>query len=111
MPSVDFDLYLITDRRQVPPGRSLVMCHDVDAFAGVLPGTHGQSVIGRVLGERLLAGLRAAARIVCGSYATREALVKSGVRLTKANVFPSGTAADLYYNLGHAFTGTKIRAE
>src|SRR4029453_15359259 len=60
-------------------GRSLVMCHDIDAFAGVLPGTKAESAMGRVLARRLLNGLIAARKIVCGSFATRDALVASGV--------------------------------
>jgi glycosyltransferase involved in cell wall biosynthesis len=81
----DFDLFHIVDHSYahlvtvLPPERSLVMCHDVDAFAGVLPGTEGQSMMGRLLGERLLAGLVAARKIVCGSQATRNALLASGI--------------------------------
>ena len=81
----DFDLFHIVDHSyahlvtELPPGRSLVMCHDVDAFAGVLPGTRAESAIGRVLARRLLNGLIAARRIVCGSQATRNALVSSGI--------------------------------
>ena len=81
----DFDLFHIVDHSyahlvtSLPPGRSLVMCHDVDAFAGVLPGTKAESTIGRVLATRLLEGLLAARKIVCGSFATRNALVASGI--------------------------------
>jgi glycosyltransferase involved in cell wall biosynthesis len=81
----DFDLFHIVDHSyahlvtSLPPGRSLVMCHDVDAFAGVLPGTKAESTIGRVLATRLLDGLLAARKIVCGSLATRNALVASGI--------------------------------
>jgi glycosyltransferase involved in cell wall biosynthesis len=81
----DFDLFHIVDHSyahlvtSLPPGRSLVMCHDVDAFAGVLPGTKAESTIGRVLATRLLEGLLAARKIVCGSLATRNALVASGI--------------------------------
>ncbi|HEU4686731.1 MAG TPA: glycosyltransferase, partial [Vicinamibacterales bacterium] len=81
----DFDLFHIVDHSYahlvtvLPPERSLVMCHDVDAFAGALPGTEGQSMVGRLLGERLLAGLLAARKIVCGSQATRSALIASGI--------------------------------
>lgn len=80
-----FDLFHVVDHSYahlvtaLPPQRSLVMCHDIDAFAGVLPGTDGQSAVGRLLGERLLAGLLLAKKIVCGSYATRDALLASGV--------------------------------
>jgi glycosyltransferase involved in cell wall biosynthesis len=81
----DFDLFHIVDHSYahlvtvLPADRSIVTCHDVDAFAGVLPGTEGQSVVGRLLGERLLAGLVTAGKIVCGSHATRNALVASRV--------------------------------
>jgi len=81
----DFDLFHIVDHSYahlvtvLPPERSLVMCHDVDAFAGILPGTEGQSMVGRFLGDRLLAGLVTARKIVCGSQATRDALRASGV--------------------------------
>jgi glycosyltransferase involved in cell wall biosynthesis len=80
-----FDLFHIVDHSYahlvtvLPPDRSLVMCHDIDAFAGVLPGAEGQSMVGRILGEQLLAGLVAARKIVCGSHATRDALLASGV--------------------------------
>ena len=81
----DFDLFHIVDHSyahlvsELPAGRSLVMCHDIDAFAGVLPGTKAESAMGRVLARRLLNGLIASRKIVCGSYATRNALVASGV--------------------------------
>jgi glycosyltransferase involved in cell wall biosynthesis len=81
----DFDLFHIVDHSyahlvtMLPPGRSLVMCHDVDAFAGVLPGTKSHSAVGRVLAKRLLNGLIAARKIICGSYATRDALISSGI--------------------------------
>jgi glycosyltransferase involved in cell wall biosynthesis len=81
----EFDLFHIVDHSyahlvtELPPGRSLVMCHDIDAFAGVLPGTRAESAVGRVLAKRLLNGLIAARKIVCGSYATRNALISSGI--------------------------------
>ncbi|HET9362719.1 MAG TPA: glycosyltransferase, partial [Vicinamibacterales bacterium] len=91
------DLFHIVDHSYahlvtvLPPDRSLVMCHDVDAFAGVLPGTGGQSMVGRILGEQLLAGLVSARKIVCGSRATRDALVASGlVEPSRLAVVPYG---------------------
>jgi glycosyltransferase involved in cell wall biosynthesis len=81
-PQVDrFDLFHIVDHSYghlastLPAGRSIVTCHDIDAFAGVLPGVLPPSGISRVMGRRLLAGLRAAARGVCVSQATRDALL------------------------------------
>lgn len=76
-----FDLFHIVDHSYahlastLPPGRSIVTCHDIDAFAGVLPGVTPPSGVSRVMGRRLLAGMRAAARVVCGSHATRDALL------------------------------------
>jgi glycosyltransferase involved in cell wall biosynthesis len=81
----DFDLFHIVDHSyahlvtNLPPGQSLVMCHDVDAFDGVLPGTTSQSAVGRMLGKRLLEGLVGARKVVCGSFATRDALASYGV--------------------------------
>ena len=81
----DFDLFHIVDHSYahlvttLPQGRSLVMCHDVDAFEGVLPGTRSRSIVGRLLARQLLEGLIAARKIVCGSVATRNELVASGV--------------------------------
>lgn len=96
----DFDLFHIVDHSYahlvtvLPPERSLVMCHDIDAFAGVLPGTEGQSAVGRLLGERLLQGLLAARKIVCGSHATRDALLESGVvNAARVAVVPYGLHA------------------
>jgi glycosyltransferase involved in cell wall biosynthesis len=80
-----FDLFHIVDHSYahlaatLPAGRSIVMCHDVDAFAGVLPGAARPSVVSQAMGRRLLTGLRAAARVVCGSVATRDALVAHGL--------------------------------
>lgn len=95
--TADFDLFHIVDHSyahlvsELPPGRSLVMCHDIDAFAGVLPGTKAESAMGRVLARRLLNGLIAARKIVCGSYATRNALVASGVvPASQISVVPYG---------------------
>ena len=80
-----FDLFHIVDHSYahlastLPAGRSIVTCHDVDAFAGVLPGVAPPSTVSRAMGRRLLAGLRAAARVVCGSGATRDALLAHGL--------------------------------
>ena len=97
MQADDFDLFHIVDHSYahlvtvLPPDRSLVMCHDVDAFAGVLPGTEGQSIVGKLLGERLLAGLVLARKIVCGSHATRDALLASQIlEPSRVTVVPYG---------------------
>jgi len=93
----DFDLFHVIDHSyahlvtSLPPGRTVVSCHDLDAFQGVLPDSHGGSVIGRALGRRLLQGLVAATKITCGSKATRDELVSYGiVPASRITVVPNG---------------------
>jgi glycosyltransferase involved in cell wall biosynthesis len=93
----DFDVFHIVDHSyahlalNLPVGRAIVTCHDLDAFRGVLPGHDGGSVTDRVIGGRLLQGLRAAARIVCVSEATRAHLLSFGaVRADRVTVVPNG---------------------
>jgi glycosyltransferase involved in cell wall biosynthesis len=80
-----FDLFHIVDHsyahlvRSLPPGRSVVSCHDLDAFAAVLPGAVDSSLAARAMSRRLVDGLRHAARVVCGSVVTRDALVAHGL--------------------------------
>jgi glycosyltransferase involved in cell wall biosynthesis len=93
----DFDLFHIIDHSyahlvtSLPPGRTLVTCHDLDAFQGVLPGSDGGSVVARALGRRLLQGLIAATKIVCVSEATRDELLSYGIVPTaRITVVPNG---------------------
>lgn len=93
----DFDLFHIIDHSYahlvtgLPPGRTLVTCHDLDAFQGVLPGSRGGSVVGRALGRRLVQGLMAATKIVCDSEATRHELMSHGiVPAARIRVVPNG---------------------
>jgi glycosyltransferase involved in cell wall biosynthesis len=80
-----FDLFHIIDHSYahlalaLPVGRSIVSCHDIDAFAGVLAGSKRPSLVTRAMGRRLLDGLQAAACVVCGSEATRQALLANGL--------------------------------
>jgi len=79
-----FDLFHIVDHSyahlvtRLPAGRSVVTCHDLEAFRGVLPGFQGGSIVARALGRRLLDGMKAARKILCGSAATRNELVSKG---------------------------------
>ena len=81
----DYDLFHIVDHsyahlaRLLPPGRTVISCHDVDAFRGVLPGTPGGSFVERTLGRRLLKGMLSAQRILCCTEATRAQLLASGL--------------------------------
>jgi glycosyltransferase involved in cell wall biosynthesis len=83
--TADFDLFHIVDHSyahlavELPAERTLVMCHDLDAFEAALSGAGPRSPLARMMAARLLAGIRRAARVVCGSRATRDALVEAGV--------------------------------
>ncbi len=91
----EFALFHIVDHSYahlasgLPSGRSIVSCHDVDAFEAVVPGARQPSAVSRAMGRRLLDGLRAAARVVCGTEATRQALVGHGlVPAARVSVVP-----------------------
>ena len=83
--TADFDLFHIVDHSyahltaELPAHRTVVMCHDLDAFEAALPGASRRSPLARAMARRLIAGVRRAARVVCGSRATRDALVEAGV--------------------------------
>ncbi|HEX5632266.1 MAG TPA: glycosyltransferase, partial [Gemmatimonadales bacterium] len=83
--TAEFDLFHIVDHSyahlaaDLPAHRTLVMCHDLDAFEAALPGAARRPPLARAMAQRLLDGLRRAARVVCGSRATRDALVETGV--------------------------------
>ena len=93
----EFDVFHIVDHsyanlvKVLPANRTVVTCHDLDAFQGVLPGSHGGTVVSRALAHRLLEGLCAAARIVCVSQAGRDELVSHDiVPASKVTVIPNG---------------------
>jgi glycosyltransferase involved in cell wall biosynthesis len=83
--TADYDLFHIVDHSyahlafELPPERTLVMCHDLDAFEAALPGAGLRSPLARAMAARLLAGIRRAARVVCGSRATCDALIEAKV--------------------------------
>jgi glycosyltransferase involved in cell wall biosynthesis len=93
----DFDLFHIIDHSyahlatRVPRERCLITCHDLDAFQGVLPNLGSGSIVSRALGKRLLEGLRAARKIVCGSAATLDELLSYGVvPRDRVTIVPNG---------------------
>jgi glycosyltransferase involved in cell wall biosynthesis len=78
-----FDVYHVVDHtyanlvHQLPSGRAVVTCHDVDAFRSVLePEAERRSLPYRWMSRRILDGLRRAAHVMCDSDATRDALVR-----------------------------------
>ena len=78
-----FDVYHIVDHTYahlvhgLPASRTIVTCHDVDAFRSILqPDEERRSVPFRWMARRILNGLRKAAHVPCDSEATRNALVE-----------------------------------
>lgn len=93
----DFDLFHIIDHSyahlavRLPAGRSIVTCHDLDAFRGAVPGHTGGSLAERALGRKLLEGMRAAAKVLCVTDATRRALISStDLPADRVAVVPNG---------------------
>lgn len=94
----DYDVLHIVDHsyaqlvQVLPAERTVVTCHDIDAFRQLLPlGRHERGGLPLWLARRVLAGLRAAARVACDSTATRDDLVSHGlVAPERLVVIPNG---------------------
>ena len=76
-----FDLFHVVDHsyahllRVLPPERTVVTCHDLDAFRSVLdPGEEPRPAWFRQTMKLVLSGMRKAAFVVCDSEAIRAAL-------------------------------------
>jgi glycosyltransferase involved in cell wall biosynthesis len=77
-----FDVFHVIDHsyahlvHALPAERTMVTCHDVDAFRAVLePAQERATAVYRLIGRRILSGLRLARHVACDSEATRAALV------------------------------------
>ncbi len=78
-----FDLFHIVDHSyahlalDLPPERTLVTCHDIDAFRCLTePQSEPRSGIFRAMSRRILAGLQRAARVACVSAFTRDEILR-----------------------------------
>jgi glycosyltransferase involved in cell wall biosynthesis len=76
------DLYHIVDHsyahlvHALPPRRSIVTCHDLDAFRSILdPSAEPRPAVYRLMTRRVLDGLRRAAYITCDTGAIRDELL------------------------------------
>jgi len=81
-----FDLFHIIDHsyshlvRELPPGRAVVTCHDLDTFRCILdPAREHRSRPFRAMVRRIMDGLHRAARVCCVSEATRAAVLVNGL--------------------------------
>lgn len=77
-----FDVFHIVDHsyahlaHELAGARTVVTCHDLDAFRCLLAsGAERRSLPLRMMARRTLGGMRKAARVCCPSAATRDALV------------------------------------
>jgi glycosyltransferase involved in cell wall biosynthesis len=94
-----FDLYHVVDHTYahllhgLPAGRTLVTCHDLDAFRSLLqPADERRSFAYRLLARRILSGLRRAAHVACDSEATRGALASlARFPEERLSVIPNGS--------------------
>jgi glycosyltransferase involved in cell wall biosynthesis len=92
-----YDLFHIVDHSyahlalHLPAGRSLITCHDLEALQGALRGSRRNSIIQGGLGRQLIAGMRAARKILCVSQATYNELVAAAiVPADRIVVLPNG---------------------
>jgi glycosyltransferase involved in cell wall biosynthesis len=80
------DLYHVVDHsyaqlvHALPARRTIVTCHDLDAFRSLLqPGRDPRPLWFRAMMKRVLGGLQRAAHVVCDSDAVRAELLEHGV--------------------------------
>jgi glycosyltransferase involved in cell wall biosynthesis len=94
----EFDVFHIIDHsysqltRVVPCGRTLITCHDLDAFRSVLsPSELCRPFVIRLLARNVLNQFRRAARIACVSNATRDLILQHGlISPERLAVVPNG---------------------
>ncbi len=99
-----FDLFHIVDHsyahlvHSLPPQRTVVTCHDTDAFRCLLESSRSlASRVRRSITMRLLTGLQMAAAVICDSGATADELLAHGwVQPEKISVVNLG--ADAIYS-------------
>ena len=96
-----FDLYHVVDHtyahlvHDLPAARTIVTCHDVDAFRSILqPEDEWRSPTFRWMSRRILSGLRLAAHVPCDSEATVNSLITlAGFPPEQLSVIPNGADA------------------
>ena len=95
----DCDLFHIVDHSyahlalELPPGRCVVTCHDLDAFRVLL--NDAGSALRKRLARKTLAGLQSAARVICVSAATRDESLRHGlIEAERLAVVPNAIAPE-----------------
>ena len=95
------DLFHIVDHsyshlvHALPHRRTIVTCHDLDAFRSVLGSEpEARSPAFRAMTRRILSGLRVAARVTCDSRAVRDEILRFGlVPAARLSVVHNGVSA------------------
>jgi glycosyltransferase involved in cell wall biosynthesis len=82
----EFDLFHLVDHsysqllHELPAGRAVVTCHDLDTFRCLWEPNHaGRGWAFVAMSRRILKGLQKAAHVCCDSIATRDELLARGV--------------------------------
>lgn len=93
-----FDVFHVVDHTYahlahgLAPARTIVTCHDLDAFACLLGiDVKRRSPLFHAMARRILAGMRKAACVGCDTLATRDGLAANGlVSASRLVVIPNG---------------------
>lgn len=97
-----FDLFHVIDHsyahltHTLDARRTVVTCHDLDAFQSLIgPERARRSRAYRLMTRRILSGLRAAARIACVSQTTAGELIRHGLAgEARVRIIPNGVAPE-----------------
>jgi glycosyltransferase involved in cell wall biosynthesis len=100
----EFDCYHVADHSyghlalELPPRRTGVYCHDVDAFRALFPG-ETQPLRRRALATVLLAGLRRASLVFHSTLAVRDEILEQRlVPAERLRHVPYGVAAEFHHD-------------
>ena len=82
----EFDIFHIVDHsygqlvHELPAERTLLSCHDLDAFRCLTePQSDPRPGLFRAMTRRILSGFHKAAKVICSSVATREEILRFGL--------------------------------
>jgi glycosyltransferase involved in cell wall biosynthesis len=99
----DFDLFHVVDHsyahlvHALPANRTIVTCHDVDAFRSVIaPDEEQRSSAFRFATRRILAGLQRAAAVTCVTAATERGLTAAGIVPAERTLVVHPGVADVF---------------
>lgn len=79
------DVYHVLDHSyahlalELPPHRTVITCHDIDAFRSLVDSPGDRSLLPRPLVRRVLAGLRHVRLVAANTAATRDELIRHGL--------------------------------